>query len=182
MFEANPYQMQVTYDLADKRNARISPTAVAVQMYRTALLRGLVGRILSKLTGRSRRLLDLNSLPACQNSGSRRYAGTQPVLIRQICGSEGRTADFDAELNPLHENSRDRWVSVAAAMLRGVALPAVELIQVGEVYYVRDGHHRISAARALGQEAIDAHVTSWDAPANKAAQPAAAARLAIQGR
>jgi hypothetical protein len=51
---------------------------------------------------------------------------------------------------------------MAAAKMRGVALPPVELIQVGDIYFVRDGHHRISVARAFGQEQVDAEVTVWD--------------------
>lgn len=41
-------------------------------------------------------------------------------------------------------------------------MPAVELIKVGDVYVVRDGHHRISVARALGEGFVDAHVTAWE--------------------
>jgi hypothetical protein len=37
----------------------------------------------------------------------------------------------------------------------------VELIQIGEVYFVQDGHHRISVARALGQRTIEAQVVVW---------------------
>jgi hypothetical protein len=40
-------------------------------------------------------------------------------------------------------------------------LPPVVLVQVGDVYFVRDGHHRISVARALGQLDIEAEVTVW---------------------
>jgi hypothetical protein len=43
-----------------------------------------------------------------------------------------------------------------------VTLPAVDLIQIGDVYFVRDGHHRISVGRAMGQEIIDAEVTVWE--------------------
>jgi ParB-like chromosome segregation protein Spo0J len=53
-------------------------------------------------------------------------------------------------------------MSVALARLKGVVLPAVELAQVREAYYVLDGHHRISVARAFGQESIDAAVTVWE--------------------
>jgi hypothetical protein len=45
--------------------------------------------------------------------------------------------------------------------LAGDPLPPVELIQVGSVYFVRDGHHRISVARAMGQQEIEAVVTVW---------------------
>ncbi len=91
----------------------------------------------------------------------RHYAGVQTVAIRSIRGSEGRLIDFDAEFRPLHDRTRDRWVSVAAARLRGTRLPPVELIKSGDDYFVRDGHHRISVARALGEEFIEANVTVW---------------------
>ena len=54
-----------------------------------------------------------------------------------------------------------RWQSVANALDEGVPLPPVQLIQVGAAYYVRDGHHRVSVNRALGQEVIEADVTVW---------------------
>jgi hypothetical protein len=52
-----------------------------------------------------------------------------------------------------------RWLSVARALEKGVALPPVELIQLGDRYFVRDGHHRISVARAMRQDEIEATVT-----------------------
>lgn len=59
-------------------------------------------------------------------------------------------------------HTRRRWLSIAVARLNGQAMPAVELIKVGDVYVVRDGHHRISVARALGEGFVDAHVTAWE--------------------
>ena len=52
-------------------------------------------------------------------------------------------------------------VNVAVARKTGVALPPVELIKVGEEYYVRDGHHRVSVAHAFGECYIDAVVFEW---------------------
>ena len=115
----------------------------------------------AKLRGQSRRLLDLHSVAACSTVGDRRAAGMQTVAIGQIRGSEGRCEDFDISFHPLKEHAEERWVSVARAQLRGLGLPPIELIQLGEVYFVRDGHHRISVAAALGQQEIDAMVTIW---------------------
>jgi hypothetical protein len=83
------------------------------------------------------------------------------VPIQQIWGSEGRSADFDALFYPRQAHSQGRWVGIAAARMMGLVLPPVELIQVGDGYFVRDGHHRISVARALGEEYIEAEVTLW---------------------
>jgi hypothetical protein len=83
------------------------------------------------------------------------------VPIEQIQGSESRSHEFDRNFNPLRGYNKDRWLSIAMARQRDKALPPVELIQVGEVYFVRDGHHRISVARALGQQDIEAEVVVW---------------------
>jgi hypothetical protein len=83
------------------------------------------------------------------------------VAIERILGSEGRANDFDRDFNPLQDRSKGRWLGVAAARQRGKPLPPVALIQVGDVYFVQDGHHRISVARALGQRAIEASVMVW---------------------
>ena len=90
------------------------------------------------------------------------YAGRQQVRLDDIRGSEGRTQGFDDAFYPLSDQTRQRWQSVAGALQDGIALPPVQLIQVGSAYYVRDGHHRISVTRALGQEVIEAEVTVWD--------------------
>jgi hypothetical protein len=59
----------------------------------------------------------------------------------------------------MSNRQRQRWERIAAAMRRGQALPPVELYRVGELHFVRDGHHRVSVSRALGRDAIDADVT-----------------------
>lgn len=135
---------------------------IAAARYREALLRAQIGHAVASLLGRANRLLHLGSVVA--NAGLRggRYAGVRTVPIRDIRGSEGRCHDFDADFRPLKTHNQSRWVGLAAARLRGVVLPPVNLIQVGGVYYVRDGHHRISVARAFGQEHVDAEVTVWD--------------------
>jgi hypothetical protein len=83
------------------------------------------------------------------------------VPIRQIRGSEGRSRYFDCDFNPLYDEARGRWLNIARARQQGKNLPPVVLVQVGDIYFVRDGHHRISVARALGQLYIEARVTVW---------------------
>jgi len=95
-----------------------------------------------------------------KSAGHQRYIGQHMISISQITGSENRTNDFDSDFNPLKDTIRDRWASVMAARIQDVALPSVELLKAGEAYYVRDGHHRISVARALGENCIEAVVRS----------------------
>ncbi|MEW6153677.1 MAG: chromosome partitioning protein ParB [Actinomycetota bacterium] len=88
-----------------------------------------------------------------------RDLGHQTVDITTIVGTVDRAKGFDRQFRPTNLHTRQRWERLAAASRRGVALPAVDLYRVGLLHFVRDGHHRVSVARALGQNTIDAVVT-----------------------
>jgi len=130
-------------------------------LYSRARSRGRRGQVRAALTRRSRRLFTLAEIDATCTVHARRHAGIRTVPIGQIHGSQDRGHDFDRDFNPLQDHNKGRWLGIAAARQRGKALPPVELVQVGDVYFVRDGHHRISVARALGQRDIDAKVVVW---------------------
>jgi hypothetical protein len=134
-------------------------------LYSSARNRGQRAMLWATLTGRSRCLLALDEVrQGCQISTteqSQADAETHLVPVAQILGSEGRCGDFDRDFNPLHDHGRDRWLRIAAAKRRGTPLPPVDLVRVGNLYFVQDGHHRISVARALGQQTIEARVTVW---------------------
>jgi hypothetical protein len=91
------------------------------------------------------------------------FLGRQAVPVERIVGSEGRYADFDDEFLPLKGSSEERWRSVYVALRRGEEVPPVSLLKVGDVYFVRDGNHRVSVARWLGVEALDADVVEMRA-------------------
>lgn len=119
-------------------------------------------KLWSTLTRRPRRtLLNLNQVRSTATLAAQAHAGIRLVPIASICGSEGRSDDFDADFRPLREASKERWVDIAIARSRDVPLPAVELVQIGDCYFVRDGHHRISVAKMAGQLEIEAEVTVW---------------------
>jgi hypothetical protein len=139
----------------------LSPTPVTIDAYQRAQNRGWWYRLWAALRGRPSRLLDLATVVAESRVKDRHAAGLQIVPIQQIQGSEGRGDAFDAAFHPLQTHTELRWRSIARAWLGGKILPPVELIRIGEIYFVRDGHHRISVARALGQQEIDAVVTVW---------------------
>jgi hypothetical protein len=117
-------------------------------------------KLKAKLLKHSPLLLDFDSIPADELQTCY-YGGVRPVDLSGICGTLGRTADFDHHFLPQSDRARQRWVSVAMARYQDIPLPPVELIQVGECYFVKDGHHRISVAQALGETTIDAEVTIW---------------------
>lgn len=144
----------------------------SMMLYNNALAQGRRGQFLAFLTGRSRKLHSLEEVSRVCKVQARSSDGTRTVPIAQICGSENRAADFDCDFNPLQDRTRDRWLNIAKAWQRGRYLPPVILIQVADHYFVRDGHHRISVAQALGMEAIEATVEVWivDKPLSKLSQ------------
>ncbi len=129
------------------------------QLFSSALAAGRRRQLWAALTRRPNALRRLSSDPV-RAQGSH-FAGLMLVPIEAIRGSEGRTGDFDDQLHPLSDQTRVRWQSVARAIAAGTSLPPVELIRVGQSYYVRDGHHRVSVARAMGAPDIEAQVTVW---------------------
>ena len=141
-----------------------------MQLYRRALDQGRRGKLWSMLTRRPRRLLALAVVEANCKTQARCDAGLQTVPIDQICGSDGRAGDFDRDgragdfdrdFNLLQRHTQQRWLGIAEARRQGTKLPPVALVRVGDLHFVRDGHHRISVARALGQSAIEAKVEVW---------------------
>jgi hypothetical protein len=131
------------------------------RLYARARDRGLWAQVWSMLTGHSRGLLPLEEIEATCTVHVHRSAVMRTVPLSQIRGSEGRSDEFDCDFNPLREHNKARWLNIAAARQRGKALPPVELVQVAGIYFVLDGHHRISVARAMGQQNIEARVMIW---------------------
>ncbi len=125
-----------------------------------------------KLTRRSYRLLDLDDVRRNETVESMYEAGCHTVALKQVRGSECRVCDFDDEFLPMDSSTGQRWAGIYAARLAGVTMPAVSLIQVGDAYYVRDGHHRISVARQLGEEYIEANVQVWQIKGQTVSAPA----------
>jgi len=91
-----------------------------------------------------------------------RDLGLQTVPIDSIVGSESRYRNFTRHFLPLEENLRDRWKKVAQAHYFRQDLPPVELYKVQDVYFVKDGHHRVSVFRTKGVRNIEAHVYEYE--------------------
>jgi hypothetical protein len=129
----------------------------AVKSFEQAYSRGRRGQLLARIFGKQNHLQTLDAQPISSHRSTSRIV---TVPIRKIKGSLGRSGDFDANFNPLRERSRSRWVSILTAIQSRTPMPPVELVQVGDNYYVQDGHHRISVARSLDQEAIEARIVN----------------------
>ena len=128
----------------------------AIKSYNRAKKRGAWRRIKARITGRS---VQLPHYPTTgRQSVSHAPGGVQLIAHNKIIGSEGRSHDFDDQFWPLTEHSSERWLRIAMAMGTGQPLPPVQLLKSEKGYVVRDGHHRLSVARAFGQEVIEAEV------------------------
>lgn len=88
------------------------------------------------------------------------YKGMQVVPVKLIAGSEGRYKDFDNNFFPKSNFLKNRWERIDMAHLQNVALPPISLYELGGLYFVRDGNHRVSVAKSRGVENIDAEVVS----------------------
>jgi len=126
--------------------------------FTVARTKALFRDILSVLTGSPNRLLDFNLVSQKLRIGGPIYRGMQTVPLAQIIGSVQRYQDFDRAFLPAQTHTADRWTRVNRAWYEDVSLPPVLLYKVDEVYFVVDGHHRVSVARDQGAEFIDAEV------------------------
>ncbi|NDJ79037.1 MAG: hypothetical protein GYB65_22530 [Chloroflexi bacterium] len=140
----------------------------ARDLWNRAIRRGRVKQWWAKLTGNSRELLSLMDITHEFDVVSFERIERKPVRLANIRGTAGRLEAFDIDFYPLAPRLRDRWKSIAKGMLRDISrLPPIELIQVGDDYYVVDGHHRVSVARALKYISIDADVITWEVTERK---------------
>ena len=104
------------------------------------------------------RLLPLDEALRRLHPFARFHAGIRPVPVRQIVGSEGRASDFDRGFVPRRRESHGRIRELARTFPDG-NFPAITVQQLGDAYFVVDGHHRVALARRRGMETLDADVT-----------------------
>jgi hypothetical protein len=106
--------------------------------------------------------LDLPTLKGATTLGlgGRRDPRELEILVRDIVGTAGAAdGKFDRDFLPTDERSRWRFQALVVALRQGETLPPIEVYRLHGYYYVFDGHHRVAAARALGEESIAAYVT-----------------------
>ena len=122
-------------------------------------------RALARLAARLRRADDVDHiLPfeevirALGRTGERRL-GEQTVPLDSIVGTVDRSREFDRAFRPTSPRVRERWQRINLAQRKGAALPPIDVYRIGDMHFVKDGHHRVSVARALGHRDINAYVT-----------------------
>jgi hypothetical protein len=111
------------------------------------------------LRGKSTELLNFDDIKARLRLREESYRGIQNIPVDRIVGSVGRYQDFTANFLPRKSTNPDRWSRVYAVVNSLEGVPPIEVYKVDDVYFVRDGNHRVSVARQVGAKTIEAHVT-----------------------
>jgi len=115
---------------------------------------------LARLTGKHDDLLSYQAVAdVLQSFQHRQVTELRSILLNKIVGSVERYRDFTRGFLPRDSIAASRWVRVDLAMHSPAGVPPIEVYQIGEVYFVADGNHRVSVARANGFTEIDAYVT-----------------------
>ena len=127
--------------------------------FQRARFKAFMNRVRATLSGQKpSTLLSYEHVKEKLHIGGPIYRGVKTVRVDQIVGSLNRYHDFDRVFLPASDQLAARWTSVNRAFYQEISLPPVVLYKVGEVYFVVDGHHRVSVAREQGQIYIEAEV------------------------
>jgi hypothetical protein len=141
-------------------------TGFPEQDARTDFSRARRRRRLADLAARLRRepddvnvILPFDEVVQALGKRGERRLGLQTIELDSIVGTVDRTREFDRSFRPTSRRVRRRWERIAKAMRRGEPMPPIDVYRVGELHFVEDGHHRVSVARQLRLEVIEANVT-----------------------
>jgi hypothetical protein len=123
-------------------------------------------QVLARLAHRLRRgpddvnlILPFSDVAAALGVEGERALGLKTIRLSTVVGTVDSHRDFDRRFRPTSTRVRERWEKLALAQRRGASIPPIDVYRVGELHFVRDGHHRVSIALATGQTTIDAYVT-----------------------
>ncbi len=133
----------------------------AVEDFRAAPRKADLEQIKAHQTGKRADLLSFEEVRRMLHARSLAPRGLQDIPMKAIVGSVGRYADFTRTFLPKQSDDQSRWVNVfkATSEISTSGLPPVEVYQIGSAYFVKDGNHRVSVARQMGVEYIQAYVT-----------------------
>jgi hypothetical protein len=123
-------------------------------------------RALSRLAARLRGepgdvnvILPFDEVVAALGRRGERRLGLQTIPLDSIVGTVDRKREFDRRFRPTSGRVRPRWERINVAQRRGDSMPPIDVYRIGDLHFVKDGHHRVSVAWALGYKDINAYVT-----------------------
>jgi hypothetical protein len=130
--------------------------------YESCVQKGQFGTWWRRFRGETTALAKFEDVARQVNARQQQAKRLESVPLAHIVGSVGRARDFTCDFWPCPSVNKERWAGIDAALTAGLDLPPVELYQIGEVYFVNDGNHRTSVARANGLQEIAAYVTKLE--------------------
>jgi len=131
-----------------------------------ARFKAFMNNVWSVLAGQPNELLSFDEIKEKLRVGGPIYRGVKTVRLDQIVGSLNRYQDFDRAFMPTQSETAARWQRVEMAFYKDISLPSILLYKVGQVYFVVDGHHRVSVARDQGQLFIEAEIRECSTKVN----------------
>lgn len=135
-----------------------------VSAFQSARMRAFWDEMGSLIRGKSAELLSFDDIRTRLRLREENYQGLQDVPLDKIVGSVGRYREFTSRFLPKKSIAQERWSRVYAQATGMTGLPPIELYKVGDLYFVRDGNHRVSVALQMGAKTIQAHVTELPTP------------------
>lgn len=136
-----------------------SPRTDASYDFNRARRRQALSRLRHLMLRRSGEVIRYEDVVASAGYVDEVDVGLRVIRLEDVVGTIDRARDFDRSFRPTSGRSRARWERIAAAYRTGEDLPPIRVRRVGDMLFVIDGHHRVSAARALGLDTLDARVT-----------------------
>ncbi|WP_165774711.1 universal stress protein [Candidatus Viridilinea mediisalina] len=141
--------------MSDREQRRLD----AIDEFRRARRRALIEDLLAWLRGQPDDLLDFEEVRQRIGDLGWASAGLREIPLSEIVGSVGRYHEFTRHFLPRQDSDEARWANVRAAMAENRQLPPIEVYELGGLYFVKDGNHRVSVARELGFSHLMALVT-----------------------
>jgi ParB-like nuclease domain len=138
------------------------PTSDAQSDFGRARRRQVAARLGRRLRGQPgdvHLILPFDEVIGALGRRSERRIGLRTIPLDSIVGTVDRTREFDRSFRPTSRRVKRRWQRIAEAIRRGESMPPIDVYKIGDMYFVRDGHHRVSVARQLGLDVIEANVT-----------------------
>jgi hypothetical protein len=143
----------------DSGSPRVDAESDFMRIRRHQVLSGLAARLRND-TDDVTQSMSFDEVVEALGRRAENYLGTKVIPLDAIVGSVDKVRDFDRRFRPTSARSRERWERLARASRTGEIIPPIDVYQIGDYYFVRDGHHRVSVARSLRLEVIEAKVTA----------------------
>ena len=133
----------------------------AIQDFKDARRQAALEVLMARITGKSDeiQLLPYHEVREKLRGTEKSGAHLEDIPLEAIVGSVGRYHEFTRSFLPKGSTSQSRWAKVMSETLGLSGLPPIEVYQIGDAYFVKDGNHRVSVARQLGSPTIEAYVT-----------------------